>query len=147
MCNAPQHRDRAQATHNAANAQSVSDGLAQAVLFGDVKIGDRAWLIPTDLKRCDHKIGTVQRLTTIQVGRDRCACAYGLDHRAGQNLAFGQTAGVDVHQRKVAVGKGRGQQCVAHDILHKDRRAGTDKGDLCHVYRPKEVVVISRRPK
>ena len=128
----PKHRHRAQAAHDAANAQRVGDGLAQAVLFGDFEIGHRTGFIAADLKGGDNEIRALQRHAAVGVGRDGCSGPDRADHGAGHRLAFGQTHRVDIHQREMTVGQRGRQQGVAHDILHEDRGARSDKGNFRH---------------
>ena len=68
LCHVPQHRHRAQAAHDTAHAKRIGDGLAQAVLFGDVEICDGAGLVPADLKGGNHEIRAVQRGAAVGVG-------------------------------------------------------------------------------
>jgi hypothetical protein len=52
------HRDRAQATEDAADAESVADGLAHTVLGRDLEVGERRG-VPPDLDLIDDVPGSV----------------------------------------------------------------------------------------
>ena len=56
------HGDGAKRAEDAANAQGVGDGLAQAVLFGHLKVRDRAGVIQAHLDGVDHIVGPAQGL-------------------------------------------------------------------------------------
>ncbi len=60
LAHVQQHRNGAQSAHDAAHAQRVADGLAQAVLFGDLKVNDRAGLVTAHLEHGDGIVGAVQ---------------------------------------------------------------------------------------
>ena len=52
-----QMRHGAEAAHDAADAERVGDGLAQAVLLRHFEIGDRAGLVAADLEGDDDEVG------------------------------------------------------------------------------------------
>ena len=89
-CDPAQNGDRAQRAENAADPERISDGLAQAVFLGDLKIDDRAGLIKPDLDRIDDKVRAGKRCTPVFGAEIRP------DHRAvlvdaavqGQNQLF-----------------------------------------------------------
>ena len=55
-------RHRAEAAHDAADAERVGDGLAQAELLRHLEIGDGRRLVAADLEGDDDEIGAVERL-------------------------------------------------------------------------------------
>jgi hypothetical protein len=65
-----QHRDGAQGAHDAADAQRIGDGLAQAVLLGDLEVDHRAGLVPANLEHADGVIGAIQGGAPVEGGLD-----------------------------------------------------------------------------
>ena len=123
-------RHGAEAAHDAADAERVGDGLAQAVFLRHLEIGDRAGLVAADLEGDDDEIGAVERLALVGIGLDRGRHAERRDQLAGDDLALFEPLRVDVHQRDRRAGQRRALQHVADDVLHEHGRAGADEGDL-----------------
>ena len=61
----------AQAAHDAADAERVGNGLAQAVFLRHLEVGHGAGLVAADLEGDDHEIRLVQRPALIGKGFDR----------------------------------------------------------------------------
>ena len=64
-----QHRDGAQAAHDAADAERVGDRLAQAEPLRHLEVGHGARLVAADLDHVDRVVGAVER--GAPVGRRR----------------------------------------------------------------------------
>ncbi len=76
-------RDGAQGPHDAANAQGVADSLAQAVLFGHLKVDDGAGVVQANLDGVYHKVRPAQGFLAVfypQKGGDFAKAAQGLVH-------------------------------------------------------------------
>ena len=56
----PQERHGSQPAHNTTNPQCIGNGLAQPILFRDIEISHRAWLVTTNLDRDNNKICPVK---------------------------------------------------------------------------------------
>src|SRR3569833_989542 len=123
-------RHSADAAHDAADAEAVGDGLAQAVLLVLFDVGDGARIVPADLEADDDEVGPLERLALIGEGLDRRLGAERLDHLAGNDGAFFEALRIDVHQRDARVGQGLALQHVADDVLHEHGGAGANECDL-----------------
>ena len=123
--------------HDAPDSKRVGNGLTQAVLLGNLEIRHGAGLIAPDLKRSDDKIRTVHRRAAVGMRRHSRPSTGGLNHLAHHHLAFRKAHGINVHQRKVAIGQSRRQESVAHDILHENRGTCSNKGDFRHLTAPR----------
>jgi hypothetical protein len=126
------HGDGAQPAHDAADAQRVGDGLAQAVLPGDLEVDHRARPVATDLKHRDSIVSTGQGGAAVQGSLD-----HRLDTQPGrQPLSHCQRAaqplGIDIVQADGGIGQFRIAQDVAQQVLGEDRAAGADAGDFGH---------------
>ena len=134
------HGNGAQGTHDAAYAQSVGDGLAQTVLFGDLEIGNGAGFIAAYLDGIDHEGRATERLLTVfhaQIGLDDCAAFIDVLMQGGQNaVAFIQTDRVDIVKRDATTAPGLGGHGIAQNIPGEDGAASTHKSDLQHFGSP-----------
>ena len=128
--------DGPQAAHDAADAKGVGDGLAQAVLFGDLEIDDGGRLIAADLDGVDHEPGPTQGLPAVfraEIGADHRPALVDVPVQGLQNLlALPEPDRVDVVQGDLAAAQGRGTHDVAQNVPGKNGAAGTEEGDLEH---------------
>ena len=131
-----QHGDGPQGPHNAANAQGVGDGLAQAVLLGDFKVDDGAGLVEAHLDGVHHKLGVPQGLLAVlhsQIGLDDGPALVDVLVDGGQNAeALVQAGAVDIVQGDLAFLQGGSAHHVAQHIAGEHGAAGAHKGDFQH---------------
>ncbi len=133
MAHIQQDRDRAQAAHDAADAQRVGNRLAQAIFFGDFKVDDGARFVAAHLEHTDRVVRAIQRRPPISGHFDlgvgpQCFGGFMRHNRRGAQPFF-----VDVVQAQgdiLLVGKAEN---VAHQIFGEDCAACADKGDFGHV--------------
>ena len=130
MTEIEQHRDRAQTTHDAADAQGVGNGLAQTILLGDLKIDHRARLVATDLEHGDHIVGPIHRFAPIGRRLDGRVGIQGFVDLVGHNRRSAQPLGVDVEEAEGAILQFGIAEDITHQILGKDGTTGTDKGNF-----------------
>ena len=123
-------RHGAQAAHDAADAERVGDGLAQAVFLRHFEIGDGAGLVAADLESNDDEIGAFQRLALVGIGLNPWPWHQASCKLAGDDLGFSQAFRIDVHQGDRRAGQRGALQDVADDVLHEHGRAGADEGDF-----------------
>ena len=128
-------RDGPQRAEDAADAQGVGDGLAQAVLLGHFEVRDGAGVVEPDLDGVDHVVGAAQGVLPVlhaEVGLDpglvAAVAVEVFQHEAGVLQALG----VDVVQGDGALGQGRGHHGVSQDVLGEHGAARPHKGDLRH---------------
>ena len=95
------HRDGAQGAENAADAQGVGDGLAQAVLFGDLKVRDGAGLVPAHLDGVDHEIRPFESGFPVQGPGDVGFSVGGGIDVAEDLVRFFQSLGINVKEADV----------------------------------------------
>jgi len=133
------HRDGTQCAHNAADAQGVGDGLAQAILFRHFKVGYGAGLIETHLNGVYHIVSASQGVLAVfhaAVGFDGGLVAkvvvQGLEHQFG----FGKALGIDVVEGDYAVFQAGSEHAVAQHVLGKHGGAGAHKGNFRHNENP-----------
>jgi len=91
---------------------------------------DSAGLVATDLERHHDKIRAIQRRPLAGMGGDLRRHAHRGDHLVGHQRRLFQPGAVDVHQCDQGIAQGSVMQNVTDDVLHKDRRACADKGNL-----------------
>ena len=131
-----QHGDGPQGPHNAANAQGVGNGLAQAVLLGDFKVDDSAGLVETHLDGVHHKLGAPQGLLAVfyaQIGFQHSPALVDILVDGGQNaVALVQPLAVNVIQGNFAFPQGGGAHHVAQHVAGKHRAAGAHKSNFQH---------------
>jgi len=128
-------RHGSQAAHDAADAERVGDGLAQAVFLRHFEVGHGARLVAADLKGDDDEVRTDQRLALVGIGLGPCFHAERRDQLVDDDSAFFQPLRIDVHQRDCCSRQGRSLQHVADNVLHEHRRASAyecDPGISCH---------------
>jgi hypothetical protein len=138
------HGHGAQAPHDAADAERVGDGLAQAVSLRDLEIGDGAGLVARHLDHDDDEVGARERLAPVgrrgDDGRDgeRVGDLLRDDARRPEPLL------VDVVKRDLAICEDIVEQDVADEVLHEDRAAGADQRDFRHLpYSPQATIVAA----
>ena len=131
-----QHRDGAQAAHDAADAERVGDGLAQAELLRDLEVGDGARLVAADLDHVDRVVGAVERGAAVG-GRRRSSArrVERVGDAAGDELRRLEPFGVDVEQRDLGVGELLVSEDVAEQVAREHRAARADERDLGHARR------------
>ena len=120
---------------DAANAQRIADGLAQAVLLGHFKVRYRAGLIQTHLNGVNHIGCAAQRVLAVfhaQIGGDHRMAAHIAVERRQHPAAIVQTNGIDIIQGKFAVLQHGRQHAVAHYIFDKNTGARSHKDDFSH---------------
>ena len=125
-----QHRDGAQAPHDAADAEGVGDGLLQAVLLGDLEVDHGGGLVAAHLDHADGVVGALERLFRVGGGLDGWVDAEGLGDLACDDLGGAQAFGVDVEQHEVRVLQFRVGEDVADQVLGEHGAARADEGDL-----------------
>ncbi len=64
---ADHHRDGPQAPEYAADAESVGDGLLEAVLLRHLEVGDGAGLVEADLDGVDDVVGALERFLAVRL--------------------------------------------------------------------------------
>ena len=129
------HRDGAQGPHNAPDAQGVGDGLAQAVLFGHLKVDDGAGVVQPHLDGVHHEIRPPQGVLPVlhpQVGGDFRVAPHGLVHGADDLRALRQPGAVNVVQGEFRLPQYRAAQAVPQHVPGKDGAARPHKSDLFH---------------
>ncbi len=109
-----------QRAHNAGRAQGIADGLAQAMARADLKIGDRAGRIATDLKRHHHKIGPLQRRTQRRMALNASSGPGRCHQPPHDDLRLGQTLRIDIHQRDIRPPQRGALEDIPENILHKN---------------------------
>ena len=129
--------DGPQGAEDAADAQRVGDGLAQAVLLGDLEVDDRARVVAADLDGVDDVVGPAEGgLAGLHaaVGGDlRAAAVDVLVEDVEHLLRFPQAGAVDVVQRDVGILERFGQHGVAENGFREDAAAGAHERDLWHL--------------
>ena len=60
-----EYRNGAQCAHNASDPQGIPDGLAQAIFFRDLKVGDGAGVIQSNLNCVDYEVGAAERFLPV----------------------------------------------------------------------------------
>ena len=133
------HGDGAQGAEDAADAQGVGDGLAQAVLLGHLKVRHRAGAVQAHLNGVDHVIGAAQGVLAVfhaQVGLDGGLVAQvpvdGVQHA----LAVVHAVRVDIVEGNLAVFHDRGRHAVAQHVLGEHAGAGAHECNLRHIFPP-----------
>ena len=124
----------AQGAHDAADAQGVADGLAQAVLLGHLKVDDGAGVVQAHLNGVDDEVRAPQGVLAVlhpQVGTRFChsrplVWLHGLQ----DGLALLEALPVDVVQGEGAVPQLGHAHAVADDVAGKDGAARAHKGNL-----------------
>ena len=127
-----QHRDRAQAAHDAADAERVGDRLAQAELLRDLEVGDRARLVAADLDHVDRVVGAVERGAPVGGRDDLGGRVERVGDPPGDELRRREPLGVDVEQRDLGAGELLVAEDVAEQVAGEHRAAGADERDLGH---------------
>ena len=124
------HGDGPQSPEDPAYAQGVRYGLSQAVLLGDLEIGDGAGLISSHLDGVDNKIRAGKRLSSVQSFDDIRLAVCGFVDVAQDLIGLIQPDGIDIEQTNVKGAQLRGQDAVPDDIAGENRAARADKGDF-----------------
>ena len=124
------HGDGAQAAHDPADAQRVTDGLLQAVLLRDLEVGDGGGLVAADLDRVQHEAGAVERGAAVGAGGDDGRDAERARDAVRDLLGQAEAVGVDVVQRDLGPGEFRVRQQVTQQVAGEHGAAGTDERDL-----------------
>jgi len=130
-------RDGAQRPHDAADPERVGDRLAQAVLFRDFKVDDRAGVVAADLDGVDDEGRAAQGIPAVfdpEITLDPRSPLVDVVVDDGQHhLRLLEPVCVDVVQADLAVAERFGRHAVAQDIFGKNGAAGAHKGNLDHV--------------
>ena len=135
LADVPEMRHGAQAPHDAAHAQRIGNGLAQAEALGHLEVGHRAGLVSADLESDDDEIRLVQRAALVVVGLDLRGDAEGLHDLACHQFRFCEALRIDVHQRQRCAGECGPHEDIADDVLHEHGGAGAyerNAGGVCH---------------
>ncbi|ESZ17651.1 hypothetical protein X735_06255 [Mesorhizobium sp. L2C085B000] len=99
LADLPQMRHGPEAAHDAADAERVGNGLAQAVFLRHLEIGDGAGLVTADLEGDDDEVGTGERLALVGIGLGLRLHAQRRDQLVDDDGALFQPLRIDVHQR------------------------------------------------
>lgn len=126
------HRDRAQASHDPADAERVGDRLPHAVAPRDLEI-DHGGREPADLDLVDRVRGPRERGATVGERGDAVAGAGAAHDRCGRAIRVGEALGVDVVEGdlELAVDLGVGAE-VGDDVPGELDAAGSDDDDPPH---------------
>ncbi len=127
-----QHGNGAQAAHDAANAQRVGNGLAQAILLGHFKVHHRARLVACHLEHANGVVGAIQGGAAVQGGLDGGLHAQRLGDLVGHDGGSAQPLFVNVVQADGRIGQFGKCQDVANEVFGKYGAARTDEGDFGH---------------
>ena len=130
-----QHRDRAQAAHDPADAERVGDGLAQPELLRHLEVGDGARLVAADLDHVDRVVGAVERGAPVGGGDDLGRRVERVGDPAGDELRRREPFGVDVEQRDLRLGELLVAEDVAEQVAREHGAARADERDLGHARR------------
>ena len=129
-----QHMNRPQAAENAADAERVGNRLAQAVLFRNFKVDDRAGIVKTDLNRVHHKIRAAQSIFALfhaEILANRSlAVVDAFVHLGNQKIGLLQTFRVDVIKGNFHIVEFVAHHGVANHIFGKYGASRTHKGQL-----------------
>ena len=137
MAHIGHHRDGAQRAHYAADAEGVGDGLAQAVLLGNLEVGDGGGPVSTDLEHPDSVIRAVQRGAPVEGGFDGGMHIQRLGHFVRDDLRRAQALRVDVVQADGDAGEFGEAEDVAEQILREDGASSAEEGDFGHEVPPR----------
>ena len=124
--------DGPQAAHDAADAKGVGDGLAQAVLFGDLEIDDGAGLISAHLDGVYHKICTAQCFLAVfhtQIVPDHSPLPIDIAVNGGEDpMAFLQAGRINIIKCNLYIVKSFAKHGVSQHIFGKNGASGAHKG-------------------
>ena len=129
---AVEHGKRAQGAEDATDSEGVTDGLAQAVLLGDVEIRGRRG-VAADGDHVHHRVGTLQRAAAVERRTDGRSRAVSFRAQPRDLLGRGEAALVDVVKRELDLAQLRERKQVAHEIACELDRPGTDERHSEHV--------------
>src|SRR5450759_3501654 len=127
-----QHRDRPQAAEDAADADGVRDGLADAVPRGDVEV--RAGrTVSADLDLVHHIVRALDCREPVDAGGDlRARIALDADP-LGHRVGVTQPLGVDVVQRQLEIPVQLAEAAqVCDDVTGELDASGPDEGNFNH---------------
>ncbi len=126
------HGDGAQRAHDAADAERVGDGLAQAVFLGDFEVGDGARLVPADLEHADGVVRAVEGCAPVEGGFDGGVGVQRFRDFVRDDLGRAQAFRVDVVQADGGVAEFGEAEDVADKVLREDGASGTEEDDFGH---------------
>jgi len=142
-----QHWDGAQAAEDAADAERVGDGLAQAVLLGDLEIDDGGGLVAAHLDHTDRIIGAIECAAAVGGGFDGRVPVDGLGDFIGDDLRGLQTLWIDIEQADGAIGQFREAENIIEQVTSEYGAPCADKCDFCHdVFDPFMKIVVASGP-
>ena len=123
-CKIHHDRNRAESSEYSADTECIRNGLLKTIFLRNLKIRDRAGIIPADLDGIDHIIGTCQCLFTIlcsQILLDPCPGSRIPVDRLQHSSRFFKANLIDIIKRDRALGKSRCHHAVTQHIFSKYR--------------------------
>ena len=133
------HRDRPKGPHDAADAQRVGDGLAQAVFFRDLEVDDRGGVVASDLDRVDDEGRAAKRRFSVldaKIALDPAVSAKDFPHSFEDRPALLEPFTVNIVQSELAVAQGFTAHAVADDVPGKYSASRPHKCDLHQLFLP-----------
>ena len=131
------HRNRPQCAEDAADAERVGDGLAQAVFLGNLEVDDGRRLIPADLDGVDDEVRVAERRfagADAEVGGDRRPVVVDVGiQRLEDEFRLFEPFAVDVVQREVGILQRFAAHAVADDVAGEYRAACSHECDFRHL--------------
>ena len=116
----PEVGDCPETPHDAANTQSITDGLTNPVSGRDGKISQCTRIIPPDLKGDDDKICSINGSPKIRVAGHTHLKPERFNHLSDPQPGTFEPVGIDIHESDLCIPKCLSNQNIPDQVLDED---------------------------